>query len=691
MSSLWQRAWQSFVLRSFTSQASRAQKRKRPRRSAGLESLEPRTLMAADLRTFDGTGNNLARPQWGSTDEDFLRRSIAEYGDGISTPAGADRVSARVVSNALAAQGDADLTNNRDMSAFVYAWGQFLDHDIDLTLSASPAESFPIVIPTGDTSFDPASTGAKFMSLVRSAFDSATGTSTSNPRQQVNTITAFIDGSQIYGSDATTAASLRTLEGGHLKTSAGNLLPMTDGTTGPASFLAGDIRVNENAELIAMQTLFMREHNRLADQLKAAHPTWNDEQLYQQARRLVIGELQQITYNEFLPALIGANAIAPYRGYNPNVNPGIANEFATAAFRLGHSMLGDDIEFLDNNGNEVRDEVALRDAFFNPGLIQSAGIDTIMKYLASDRAQEIDTKVIDDVRNFLFGPPGAGGLDLASLNIQRGRDHGLADYNAVRLAYGLPAVRSFADITKDVTTQQALQQAYGDVNNIDLWVGGLAEDHVPGASVGPLFQRIIADQFQRLRDGDRFWYERDLAGPDLKMVKDTSLADVIRNNTTTQNLQENVFFFHADITGRLTADPPPANSTNRNMPAPPPILLAGIVVQLQDASGNVLAETKTNADGSYRFNQLDLGTYRVRILLPGGLQQTSANPADVALTRGDQPTKVDFRIARSATSPPQTTPTMPMPIDPQAPTQNPTQAPRSPQQPPPPPAPQRRS
>src|SRR5262249_55691611 len=157
-------------------------------------------------------------------------------------------------------------------------------------------------------------------------------------------------------------------------------------------------------------------------------------------------------------------------------------------------------------------EVALRDAFFNPTLFRQTGIDGILKYAASTHAEAMDNQLVDSLRNFLFGRPGQGGLDLASLNIQRGRDHGLADYNTVRAAYGLPRVRSFADITSDVALQNSLKQVYGTMNNIDLWVGVLAEDHVRGSSTGPLMRRILADQFERLRDGDRFWYQRVFSG-----------------------------------------------------------------------------------------------------------------------------------------------------------------------------------
>src|SRR5262249_18511732 len=142
---------------------------------------------------------------------------------------------------------------------------------------------------------------------------------------------------------------------------------------------------------------------------------------------------------------------------NPNTapNPGIATEFSTALFRLGHSMLGDDIEFINNDGTAFREGIPLNVGFFNPPQITQTvagvqtGIGRILKYLASDPSSEVDNSITDPVRNFLFGQPGQGGFDLASLNIQRGRDHGLPDYNTVRAAYGLPRVTNFNQITSD--------------------------------------------------------------------------------------------------------------------------------------------------------------------------------------------------------------------------------------------------
>ena len=572
-----------------------------------LESLEPRALFSVAVESIDGSGNNLSHPSLGSTGTDLLRSAPAAYGDGISTPAGSARPNARAVSNAISAQS-ADATNNRNLSDMVYLFGQFLDHDIDLT-STGTTESFNVAVPKGDVSFDPAGTGTKVISLKRSEFDPATGTSKANPRQQINDITSFIDGSQIYGSNATRAAALRTFAGGHLKTSAGNLLPLNTVGLPNANdahvvadnqlFLAGDVRANENIELTAMQTLFVREHNRLSDDIARQHPTWTDEQIYQQARSTVIAELQAITFNEFLPALLGQNAIQLYRGYNPNVNPSIANEFFTAAYRFGHSMLDGEISRLNNDGTEIpQGSASLRDAFFNPTLLDTSlpnhqgDIDPLLKGASSGYAQEIDVKVVDDVRNFLFGQPGQGGFDLVALNIQRGRDNGLADYNTVRAAYGLPKVTNFAQITSDPTLQASLKATYTTVDNIDLWVGGLAEDHAPGSSVGQLFGRIIANQFQRLRDGDRFWFENTLKGPALGAMEQTTLADIIQRNTSLTTLQKNVFFFGAPTTPISPGAPTRPMPPNPNGPPPPRMMgpKSNVLFAVDNAPNSMIRE-----------------------------------------------------------------------------------------------------
>jgi hypothetical protein len=636
-----------------------------------VELLEDRCLLSGSpFYSINGTGNNLTHLQWGSVGQDLLRKAPAQYADGISAMAGANRPSARLISTVLATDAtNGNLPNNRFMSDWVYAWGQFIDHDIDLTSAGtgSQTQAANIPVPKGDPFFDPNGTGTQVIFFNRSEFNPTTGTSRRNPRQQLNDITAFLDGSMVYGSDPVVADALRTHTGGMLETSPGNLLPLNNQTYFPGIhldpndpnaafsiangsgivpddqlFMAGDVRVNENIELTSVQTLFVREHNRIAGLIDQAFPGLSDETVYQVTRAIVIAEIQSITFNEFLPALLGRGAIPDYQGYNPNVNPGIATEFSTAGFRVGHSLLAPDVQFLNPDGTTKFPSIRLANAFFNPPIIQQNGVDPILKYLSSDNAQEVDNKIVPELQNFLFGPPGAGGFDLASLNIQRGRDHGLADYNTTRAAYGLPKVTSFAQITSNPTLQAELQQLYGNVNNIDLWVGGLAEDHVPGSSVGPLFERIIADQFARIRNGDRLWYENLYSGPALYTLEHTTLADIIARNTVNSDLQSNVFFFMMQVTGTVFNDANRNGVQDRGEGG-----VAGRVIQLLDPTGAVVAQTTTGAGGRFSFDNLAFPlnpgvAYQVQELLPGGVTQTTANPSPLTFPRGETFSDVDF-------------------------------------------------
>jgi hypothetical protein len=409
-----------------------------------------------------------------------------------------------------------------------------------MDLTESVAESYHILVPQGDPFFDPAGTGVAQMPFFRSLYDSATGGSAASPRQQMNQVTAYIDASNVYGSDAVRAAALRTRDGtGRLRTSAGNLLPFNvDGLPNgggplPDLYLAGDVRANEQIGLTSMHVLFVREHNRLADLIRAANPRLSDEMIYQTARRLVGAEMQAITYREFLPLLLGRNALSPYRGYRKEVDPSIANMFSTVVFRVGHTMLNERLLRLLANGRAVAEgALPLAEAFFNPLLLQRRGaLEALLRGFAAQRARAIDPFVVDAVRNFLFGAPGAGGFDLASLNIQRGRDHGLADYNSARSKLGLGQKTSFATISSDPEIQDRLETAYGSIDLIDPWVGGLAEDRWRDALVGEFFFTVLKKQFENLRDGDPFWYERDLDPAARQFIENLTLSRIIRLNT----------------------------------------------------------------------------------------------------------------------------------------------------------------
>ena len=519
------------------------------------------TLNAQQHRTFDGAGNNLSNPDWGAAHSNLVRHTTIAYDDMIASPAGINRPNPRMISNALFAQSG-QIDDPLSLSNYIWVFGQFIDHDIDLT--PGHASEFAMVdIPAGDPVFDPTNTGIMVIPMKRSEYDPNTGTSINNPREHPNEITSFIDASAVYGSDQTRADWLRTFSQGKLKTSSGGDLlpfgtlsgessdpydsnaPTMDDDVGQASalFIAGDVRANENVCLTAMHTLFVKEHNRLCNEIYLKDPTLNDEQIYQKARKIVGGLIQAAVYEEWLPAM-GVD-IPAYQGYDPNVNPGIMNIFSGAAFRMGHSLLTSEIPRIDNNGNVIPEgNLQLRDAFFNPDLIiTDGGIDPIMKGMAEKTQQNFDCHIIDDVRNFLFGQPGSGGLDLAAININRGRERGFADYNTIRTDFGLNPVSTFSDINDDPNIISAMSSIYASVNEIDPWVGMLSEKHLPNSLFGETVHRIMTEQFTRLRDGDRFYYENDpgLTAAEKDEIKHTKFVDIILRNTGINLMQGNIF------------------------------------------------------------------------------------------------------------------------------------------------------
>ena len=497
-----------------------------------------------EFRSIDGSGNNPIDPLRGAAGTPLLRLMVPSYPDGVGAPTGVGQKSAREISNLVVAQ-EHDVSSAAHTSDYLWQWGQFLDHDIDLTPAVSPIELFNIVVPTGDPQFDPLGTGTQTIECDRSLYQMIDGV-----RQQMNANTAFIDASQVYGSNVPRAMELRMLDGtGRLKTSAGDLLPYNlngfpnGPSTDPNFFLAGDVRSNEQVGLTAMHTLFMREHNYWAGIIAQSTRGVDEDTIYNHARAIVGAEVQIITYREFLPLLLGPNALPPYTGYQPTVDPGISNVFSTAAYRVGHTMLSDTLRRLDANFQSIGD-LSLAASFFNPVEISIPGIEPYLRGLSRQVDQEVDCYLVDGVRNFLFGPPGAGGFDLASLNIQRGRDHGLPRYNAARQAMGMAPKATFAEVTSDLELQAKLASAYATPDDMDLWVGGLAEDHVNGGLVGELFFAILRDQFTRLRDGDRFWYQTYLPESLAQKLEAQTLSDIIKRNTPIgRGLRSDVFTF----------------------------------------------------------------------------------------------------------------------------------------------------
>ncbi|MEZ4898848.1 MAG: peroxidase family protein [Saprospiraceae bacterium] len=512
---------------------------------------------ADPYRSIDGTCNNekVDQQEWGATDIPLLRLMPAVYDskDPWNAMNGKSRPSPRAISNNICAQASAS-ESRQNLSAFVFTWGQFIDHDIDLTPEGH-SEYVPIPLPEDETWF----TGE--LPFFRS--EVYPGTGESGDRQQTNLITSWIDGSNIYGSEPERADWLRTHFQGKLKMSTGGLLPYNtidgelnspldpdapsmagDGGGTVKTFVSGDVRAAEQPGLTALHTLFTRQHNAICDRL-VSQGMQDDETIYQEARKEVGALIQAITYQEFLPAL-GIRLSGP-KGYNPSIRPDVSNLFATAAYRLGHTMVTSSLLLRDASCQPVGPgSIGLVAGFFNPQVIQTYGIDPILQGLGVQTQNEVDPYLVDELRNLLFGDPTsatATGVDLASLNIQRGRDHGLPDYNTVRGIFTGQKANDWNEITKDKNLQSGLKSMYASVDDIDLWVGLLAEDKPKNSSVGKTLEEILKKQFENLRDGDRFFYKYDkhFTKEQRDQIEATRLADIIEANTSAEFGSRDVF------------------------------------------------------------------------------------------------------------------------------------------------------
>ncbi|XP_035989817.1 eosinophil peroxidase isoform X2 [Fundulus heteroclitus] len=550
-------------------------------------------------RTATSVCNNLKNSRLGAANTPFTRWLPSEYDDDISQPKGWNRNRkfnnfllplVRQVSNNILSTTDAGVVNDTEYSHMVTLFGQWNDHDLTFTPSSPSIRSFsnglncdescehsepciPIPIPPGDPRIP--SRPDTCIPAFRSAPACGTGYSAfnfggeSSKREQMNLLTAFLDLGQVYGSDEKLALNLRDLtsDAGLLrvntefKDNGRELLPFHSLqvqtcatrrriTNDPNArevpcFIAGDARVDENIALTSIHTLFMREHNRLARQLKRLNPHWDSETLYQEARKIMGAYTQLFVFRDYLPHIVGPAAmrqqLGRYPGYNPNVDPSISNVFATAAYRFAHLAIQPFLFRLDANYREHPrfPSVPLFKAFLAPWrVIFEGGVDPLLRGLLGGPAKLATQNhmMVDALRERLFQFIRNLALDLGSLNMQRGRDHGLPGYNAWRRFCGLSQPRNQAELAQVLGNSELARkmlQLYGTPENIDVWLGGVSEPFVPGGRVGPLFACLIATQFQRIREGDRLWWQN----PGVFTVKQrqalsaVTLSRVICDNT----------------------------------------------------------------------------------------------------------------------------------------------------------------
>uniref|UniRef100_A0A4W3HC24 Peroxidasin n=1 Tax=Callorhinchus milii TaxID=7868 RepID=A0A4W3HC24_CALMI len=536
-------------------------------------------------RTHDGTCNNLQHPMWGASLTAFERLLKSVYENGFNLPRGINPNRfyngfplplPRLVSTSLI--GTETITPDDQFTHMLMQWGQFVDHDMDLTVAAlslsrfsdgqhcssvctNDPPCFPITIPRNDPRVR---SGARCMFFVRSSPVCGSGMTSLlmesvYPREQINQLTSYIDASNVYGSSDQEAEETRDLasQRGLLKQGIAHRLgkPLLPFATGPPTecmrdenespipcFLAGDQRANEHLGLTSMHTVWFREHNRIATELLQLNPHWDGETIYHEARKIVGAQMQHITYSHWLPKIfgdVGMKMLGNYKSYDPNVNSGILNSFATAAFRFGHTLINPILYRLDDNFQPIsQGHLPLHRAFFSPfRIVNEGGIDPLLRGLFSVPGKKrIPTELLNtELTERLFSMAHTVALDLASMNIQRARDHGIPPYNDYRVFCNLSSAHEFEELKneiKDPQIRQRLRNLYGTPLNIDLFPALIVEDVIPGTRMGPTLLCLLATQFKRLRDGDRFWYENPgvFTPAQLTQIKQSSLARVLCDN-----------------------------------------------------------------------------------------------------------------------------------------------------------------
>ncbi|XP_067656392.1 myeloperoxidase-like [Haliotis asinina] len=546
-----------------------------------------------EFRTPDGSCNNLKHPTWGMTLTSMRRWLAPEYDDGISSPrvkavGGGDLPSARLISTTVHTPST-EADRHANYTHMLMQWGQFLDHDITSTPTqqlevtendgttttavtldccgsqqSNRPQCFPIEIPAGDRHFS-----SNCMNFVRSV-QVENSQCQAAPVEQLNQITACIDASNVYGSSLEEQNKLRSFVDGLLKTIENHLPKADEGDedecTTPDSpnycFLAGDHRVNENPTLQSIHTIFMREHNRIARRLKQLNCHWGDERIFQEARKIVGAIMQAITYGEYLPIVLGKDQMTKYglalgsgfayaNIYNTTTDASIRSAFATAAFRMGHSMIR---SFLNSFGRSYINlgNDRLSGSFGNTNLILNVtnrNVDNYMRGLVTDDMQGSDNKLSQEITDNLFADGNGNSMDLAALNIQRGRDHGLPSYTKWRKYCDLPDATQFSDLASTTHTTNAvdrLRDVYSDVDDIDLFPGALSETPVPRGLLGPTFTCLLGKQFQALKEGDRFWFEEDndnvrFSRSQLREIRKVTLSRVVCDNTDSYKIPKNAF------------------------------------------------------------------------------------------------------------------------------------------------------
>nr|XP_060474661.1 dual oxidase 2 [Panthera onca] len=530
-----------------------------------------------EVQRYDGWFNNLRHHELGAAGFRLQRLVPANYADGVYQALGEPLLpNPRRLSDA-AMRGTAGQASRRNRTVLGVFFGYHVLSDlVSVETPGCPAEFLNIHIPPGDPVFDPDQRGDVVLPFQRSRWDPETGQSPSNPRDLTNEVTGWLDGSAIYGSSHSWSDALRSFSGGQLASGPDPAFPRNaqspllmwtppdpaTGQRGPRGLYAfGAERGNRDPFLQALGLLWFRYHNVWAQRLAREHPRWGDEELFQHARKRVIATYQNIALYEWLPSFLQTTP-PEYTGYRSFLDPSISPEFLAASEQFFSTMVPPGVymrnaschfQMVLNQGLGSSPALRVCNSYWireNTNLNSAQAVNHLLLGMASQISEMEDRIVVEDLRDYWPGPGKFSRTDYVASSIQRGRDMGLPSYTQALKALGLETPKNWSDINPNVDPQvlEATAALYNqDLSLLELLPGGFLESH---GDPGTLFNAIVLDQFVRLRDGDRYWFENTRNGlfskGEIAEIRNTTLWDVLVavTNVDASALQPNVFIWH---------------------------------------------------------------------------------------------------------------------------------------------------
>uniref|UniRef100_A0A671NVC6 NAD(P)H oxidase (H2O2-forming) n=1 Tax=Sinocyclocheilus anshuiensis TaxID=1608454 RepID=A0A671NVC6_9TELE len=491
------------------------------------------SAIAWEVQRYDGWYNNLADHNRGATGAALVRLFPAQYTDGVYLPRQEPHLpNPRQISN-IAMSGQSGLLSYRNRSVLSVAFGYHVWSEIsESRRPGCPPEFLHIKVQKEDPVFGSNSSQPVLLQFQRAEWDLSTGNSPNNPRTQVNHVTAWIDGSSIYGSSSSWCDALRVFSRGLLASGSSQDMPRRsssgylmwsapDPSTSPGSqelYEFGNAWANENIFTVTEGIIWFRYHNYLASKLHKEHPSWSDEELFQNARKRVIATFQNLAFYEWLPAYLGI-PVTSYPGYQKYVDPGISAEFEAAAVRFGLTLAP-------------------------PGVYKR-----YISQITFNRASLKDTHDNLSFCRIAISIP-------FRFIVQPYPECPSPNHHNANICF-------FESLFTDFQLLRELAELYeNDTSRLDLFVGGLLESQ---EGPGPVFSSIILDQFERIRNADRFWFENKQNGlfteEEIQAIRNTTFHDVLLDVTSAEegDIQRNVFFW---VNGDPCPQPQPITSSD---------------------------------------------------------------------------------------------------------------------------------